>query len=297
MYESILIRMLILHGCCAAIYAALIFFGISKLRKELILPILLVPLFGILAALVIEYIHRRKEDKGVVFDLHNFVLDKDAYWKTIIQRNEDTDILPLEEAVLINDNKTRRRLMLETLYHDPLKYVDVLMVAKNNEDIETAHYAATTISKIQRDFELAIQEFSIAVEKDPENPELIEQYASVQEAYINSGVLEDYLLFRQRLLYSKILEKKIKKDHADKSTFLKMISNCLALKDYDSANKYCDQLKKLTPSDEEAWIESIRVCVASMDKRKLEQTVKEIRNNRINWTKDGREQVSQWLIG
>jgi len=297
MYESILIQTLLFHGCCAVVYSALILFGVSKLRKELILPILLVPIFGILAALVIEYIHRRKEDKGVDFDLHNFSLENDAYWKTIIQRNEDTDIFPLEEAVLINDNKTRRRLMLETLYHDPLKYVDVLMVAKNNEDIETAHYAATTISKIQRDFELAIQELSIAVEKNPDDPELIDQYASVQEAYINSGVLEDYLLFRQRLLYSKILEKKNQKDHADKSTYLKMISNCLALKDYDSAIKYCDQLKKKDPSDEEAWIESIRVCVASMDKRKLDQTIEEIRNKRINWTKNGRELVSQWLIG
>ena len=297
MYKHLLYILLLVHGICALIYSALILLKISRLRKELILPIILVPIFGVLAALVIEGIHFRNKDKGTDIDLHNFDLDNDAYWKNIIQRREDTDILPLEEAVLLNDAHTKRRLMLETLYHDPTKYLDVLMIAKNNEDIETAHYATTTISKIQRDFELTIQKLSSAVENNPDDPELLDKYISIQETYINSGVLEDYLLTRQRILFSKVLEKKLKSNPADKQMILKMISNSLVLKDFDTADKFCRKLQDQWPLDEDTWIESLKVYVESRDKRNFEKTLNDIKSKRINWTKNGRKQVSHWLIG
>lgn len=297
MYKQLLSILLLVHGICALIYSALILFRISRLRKEFLLPIILVPVFGVLSALVIENIHFRKEDKGAEIDLHNFDLDNDAYWKNIIQRREDTDILPLEEVVLINDAQTKRRLMLETLYYDPTKYLDVLMIAKNNEDIETAHYATTTISKIQRDFELTTQKLSMAVEKNPLDSELLDQYISIQEAYINSGVLEDYLLTRQRILFSKMLERKLKIDPEDKQAILKKISNSLALKDFDTAGKCCQLLQTKMPMDEDTWIESIRVYVESRDQRNLEKTLNDIKLKRINWTKSGRKQISHWLIG
>jgi len=297
MFRQVLPIILVIHILCAGLYSIFILIKRSHLRKEHIIPIFLVPVFGILAAITVEVITRKMRKEDYPIDLYSFKLDADPYWKTIFQRKEEKDILPLEEAVILNDNKTRRKLMLETLFDDPYKYLDVLMISKNNDDIETAHYATTTISKIQREFQMGIQKMAITVENDPTNVELLDDYLVLMEKYIQSGVLEDYLLQRQRVLYSKELDRKLALIPNDKPTLIKKINNCLALKEFDSARMHCETLKNAYPYDEDTWIEAVRVCVDSKDKKHLEEVVRVIRNNGITWSKTGREQLAPWLSG
>lgn len=295
MFRLVIPALLIIHGICAAVYAAMIIIGRSHLRREYIIPIFFVPVFGIVAAIVIDMLADKLQKEDYPDELHSFKLDGDAYWKTISQRKEARDILPLEEAVLINDNKTRRKLMLETLFDDPYKYLDVLMISKNNEDIETAHYATTTISKIQRDFQMGIQKMAAAVSAEPINEELLDHYLEFMGKYVESGVLEDYLLKRQRLIYSKELDKKLAFKPADKATLINKIDNCVKLKDFDSAFKFCDVLKSAHPIDEETWIQVMRVCVESNDTKRLKKTAADISTTPIDWSKSGREQVLPWI--
>lgn len=297
MFRQVLPIILIIHVLCAGLYSVFILIKRSHLRKEHIIPIFLVPVFGIIAAITVEVIINKMRKEDYPIDLHSFKLDEDPYWKTIFQRKEERDILPLEEAAILNDNKTRRKLMLETLFDDPYKYLDVLMISMNNDDIETAHYATTTISKIQREFQMGIQKMAISVENDPTNVVLLDDYLDLIEKYIQSGVLEDYLLQRQRVLYSKELDRKLALTPNDKSTLIKKINNCLALKDFDGARTHIETLKTAYPHDEETWIEAIRVCVDSKDKKHLDEVVQVIKNNGITWSKMGMEQLAPWLSG
>ena len=283
------------HLLFALVYSIFILSGKSHLRKEHIIFLSLLPAFGVFAALTMELMIISGRQGKMSVDLEPLNPGDDILWKTIKSFHEKGDLVPLEEAILINETKIRRRFMLEILYSDPYKYLDVLNIAKFNDDIETSHYATTTVSKAQKDFQLSVQKLAVEVENHPENVAALDGYIKILGKYIKSGLLEEHLLKNLRLVYSTILDKKLHKVKSDKKTLIEKLRNNVELKDYVAAFETSDLLKKNFPEDEETWIEALRVCVEGNDAGGLQETIHEIRRNDIVWTKQGREQVSPWL--
>jgi len=286
---------LILHILMALGYAVFIYYGKSRLRKEQILPVFFVPIFGPIMAIVIEMLDILDRQGTKPVELEPLSLGDDILWVTLKSFHEKGDIVPLEEAILINDVKVRRRYMLETLYTDPLKYLDILNIAKYNDDVETSHYATTTISKAQKDFQLSIQKLAVAVESNPNDLGVLDEYIETLEKYIESGLLEEHLLRNLRIVYSKVLDKKLENVNNDKNAMIKKLRNSIKLNEYNLAFEIGDYLIANSPEDETSWIESMRVCVDGRDGNRMQETLSKMRDARINWTRDGKEQVKVWL--
>ena len=56
------------------------------------------------------------------------------------------NILPLEEAMFINEKRDLRLVMMNTIRGDVHAALGVITLALNSEDSETAHYAATVLT-------------------------------------------------------------------------------------------------------------------------------------------------------
>lgn len=289
--------LLLLHAILALLCLCLIFLRKSSLRKEHIIPIIVLPLAGPMMALAVDFLHRSDKQGKTPLPIDLVTPEHDILWKSLKSYHENGDIIPLEEAILIDEVKIRRKLMLQTLYEDPLKYLDILMLAKDNEDVETAHYATTTISHTQRAFQLATQKLAAAVKAQPDDLELLDEYIEALGKYIGSGLLEEHLLRNLRLVYKEALDRRLTKVKNDKSALIRKLRNSIDLGDYTSALSASDALKQHWPEDEQTWIESLRVCVEGEDHLRLYETVEEIRKNNINWTEHGKEQVSTWVEG
>jgi len=284
------------HLLLALIFTIFILSGKSHLRKEQFIFFYLIPIFGIFAALIIELMIISGREGKMSVDLDPLYQGDDILWKTLKSFHEKGDLVPLEEAILINETKIRRRFMLETLYSDPYKYLDILNIAKFNDDMETSHYATTTISKAQKDFQLSIQRLAMEVENNPENTAVLDSYIEILGKYIKSGLLEEHLLKNLRLVYSTILDKKLRRVKSDKKTLIEKLRNNIELKDYVTAFETSNLLKKNFPEDEETWIEALRVYVEGNDAGGLSETINEIRRNDIVWTRQGKDQVSPWFV-
>lgn len=292
--EAILI---LVHLFLVLVYALFILFRISRLRKEHIIPLCLIPVFGILLAITIEWMLFSGNQGRKKPDLETQGLGDDILWVTLKSSHEKSDLVPLEEAVLINEVKIRRKSMLETLYADPLKYLKVLNTAKNNEDIETSHYATTTISKAQKDFQLAIQKKAVAMQRHPDDPAVVDAYVEVLGEYIRSSLLEEGLLRNVRIEYARALDRKLAQARDDKYALTEKLRNAVELHDFSCAFETGLQLRKYWPDDEQTWIESLRVCVEGNNGAELQKTIEEIGRHQIFWTNQGREQVSPWVKG
>lgn len=286
----LILHVLLSAGCVYYIYS-----GKSHIRKEQILPIIFVPIFGPAIALVIELMNATNRQGTRPIELEPMTTADDILWVTLKSFHENSDIVPLEEAILINDVKVRRRFMLETLYTDPLKYLDILNIAKYNDDVETSHYATTTIAKAQKDFQLAIQKLAVEIENNPNDQSLIDEYLETLEKYISSGLLEEHLLRNLRIVYSKVLDRKLEIGKLDRLTIVKKLRNCIELGEYNTAFEHGDFLIANWPENEDSWIESLRICVNSWDGDKLQELVSKMREQKINWTTDGKEKVKIWL--
>jgi|SRR5690242_12159528 len=272
-----------------------IFSGKSQLRKEHLIPLCFIPIFGPFTALSVDLMILSDKQGKRIPDLENLNFGDDILWKTLKRFHEKGDLVPLEEAVLIDEVKVRRKSMLETLYGDPIKYLDVLNVAKHNEDMETSHYATTTISKAQKDFQLSIQKYVLEMESHPDNPDVLDAYLEILRQYIHSGLLEENLLKNLRIVYSKVLDQKLIIVKDDKNALVEKLRNAVELKDYACAFGTSHLLRRYWPEDEQTWIEVLRVCVEEKDCTQLKKTIEEVQHKEIIWTEPGREQVSPWM--
>lgn len=293
----IVYTLLLLHISLVIICIYLMYWRRAYVQKEYIVPIILLPFFGPFMVFVIDLLNTLGMQGKKPLNVDLLTPDEDILWKALKSYHENGNIVPLEEAILINDIKVRRKFMLETLYEDPLKYLDILMLAKNNEDVETSHYATTTISRAQREFQVAIQNQALEVENQPDDLILLDRYIETLGKYIESGLLEEHLLRNLQITYKEVLDKKLDKVQNDKHTLILKLRNNIDLHDYASALSMSNVLKKYWPEDEQTWIEALRVCVEGKDHERLSEVLREISKTNFIWTKEGKEQVSAWVDG
>lgn len=279
------------------VYVIFILLGRSNHQKEFIPILFFIPFFGVLAALIIDMYYKAEGHNQNPIEIYQLSPGENIYWRPIENRKENINLIPLEEAISLNDTKTRRKLMLESLYDNPSKFIDVLLVARTNDDIETVHYASTTISKIQRDFQIELQKLSVAIEKNPEDIQLLDTYIEVTQDYINSDILEEYLLKRQRLMFKEILDRRIEKAGITKNILFSRIDNNLALKDFQFAYDDCISLLNLWSDDEHVWTKTIQVCVESNDPERLKKVLDKTKKLNIQWSAANRALISTWQEG
>ncbi len=265
-------------------------------RKEYWIPILFVPLFGPCIAITIEILYHIQNPGTKVIDLESFAAENDILWKSFFTSKEDNDAIPLEEAILLNDIHTRRKAVLNTFRDDPFRYLDVLMVARNNEDVDTTHYATIQISKIQRQFQLRLQKLAADFKEHPNDAALLDEYIELLDTYLQSPLPEKSILRHQREVYANLLDQKLAFDGNDRKTWVKKLRNCTDVgEDYQSALEIIDLLKKRWPEDEQTWIETLRAIVNWKDSGRVQETIKAMETQKIRWTRWGREQVRMWV--
>ena len=271
-------------------------FGRLGRRKEYLVPILCIPVFGPLLAFTIDLMHVFGNPGLRPVEVEALKLEQNVYWNSIKEPEEDPSVVPLEEAILINDKHTRREMVLDTFRHDSFSYLDVLLLARDNEDTDTTHYATIRITKIRRQYQLALQQCAVEHEKDPEDQAILDKYLRLLEDYIASPLPDDLMLRRQKVVYARLLDKKLALVPNDRHTMLRKLRHYITMKDdYSAAQALADQLKERWPEDEQIWIESLRLCVEWHDQDGLEATLQQMQAAPIIWTRQGRTQVSPWL--
>lgn len=227
----------------------------------------------------------------------------DAEW---MKRNEDThqnlvsspaqavQTVPLEEALLINDARQRRALMMNMLRADPKKYLDVLLVARFNEDPETAHYATATLMELQRQMQMELQRLQLQLKQDPGDDKTWAAYASTLEEYCQSGLIEGQVLRRQRLMLAAALDEIFTRTETPELMSM-AVQNHLQLGQGQEARAVADRMLKRWPGDERPWVEQMRVYAQTHDQAGMLSLMERAQNAPVDWTHAGRERLQYWM--
>ncbi len=217
----------------------------------------------------------------------------EAYKNLIMAHNPVKDTVPLEEALLINDPNKRRTMMMNILRSDPLQYLDLLLVARFNEDTETAHYATATIMELQRQFQLEIQQRQLELDQNEEDIAKHKEYAAFLSRYCESGLLEGQLLRRQRLVLKKALDRGLSIE-IDPALLSMRVRNSLALNESADAKAAAQTLMNRWTLHEVSWLESMRCCVETRDQSGMQSLLQKLRETPVDLTSKGREQLLFW---
>lgn len=113
--------------------------------------------------------------------------------------------VPLEEALIVSDKKSARKLLLDLLREDSTGSLNTILKAVEHQDTEVSHYAASAISDTINEFKIREKKLREKYDKDKENIQLCNEYVQ----YLNDFLSQKILSAPEQRLYCNLFEKLI----------------------------------------------------------------------------------------
>lgn len=290
------VLLLIIHALVCLVLWTLMKLGLLPVRGHMLAVIVLVPLWGPLLVLLLCARSRTFGDASCAGTLESLRLKDDMRRGVQVQRREaDAGVVPLEEALIVNDAGDRRRLMLSMLTEDPGAYLAQLQAAKLNDDVEVAHYAATAVAQISKESDLKLQQLERAFKADP-SAQNLDDYCDYLGDYLASGLAEGRVAQIQRQQYARLLARRCERE----DTLELRIRYATALADVgqiDEAQAVTDQLVLDVPDEQEVWMLCLRLAVMRRDGDEVHRVIDAIDKQHVYLSADNREKLAFWRDG
>lgn len=287
--------LLLIHMLVCLVLWTLIKLGMLQVRGHMLPAMVLVPLWGPLLLVLCA----RGEAFGDALEdgtLESLRLNDEIRRGMQVQvREGDAGVVPLEEALIVNDPSDRRRLMLSMLTDDPDAYLAQLQAAKLNDDVEVAHYAATAVAQISKESDLKLQQLERAFKTDPSTQNL-DAYCDYLGEYLASGLAEGRVEQIQRQQYARLLARRCERE--DGAALRIRYATALAdAGELDEAEAVITQLVAEVPDDQEAWMLCLRLAVMRRDGEAVQQVIDAIDNQHVYLSAENREKLAFWRDG
>ncbi len=205
-------------------------------------------------------------------------------------------VVPIEEALLVNDTKTRRELIVDVLYANPEEYVSQLYKAKANPDTEVVHYAATALAEIQKEFDLAFHDIAQRKAKNPMDTSIDQEYLLCLERYIDSGLLEGDALMSQLRLYSETTGRKLKEENVNgRWTLLNKKADAdVRLGDTAALDEDIAMMEEIWPGRDAIYRYKLESAMLQKDSGRIRELIAQMDEENVFLTTRLREMVKFW---
>lgn len=287
--------LLLIHTLVCLVLSTLVKLGMLPVRGHMLPAMVLVPLWGPLLLVLCA----RGEAFGDALEdgtLESLRLNDEIRRGMQVQvREGDAGVVPLEEALIVNDPSDRRRLMLSMLTEEPDAYLAQLQAAKLNDDVEVAHYAATAVAQISKESDLKLQQLERAFKTDP-STENLDAYCDYLGEYLASGLAEGRVAQIQRQQYARLLARRCEREDGT-ALHIRYATALADAGELDEAEAVITQLVAEVPDDQEAWMLCLRLAVTRRDGEAVQQVIDAIDNQHVYLSAENREKLAFWRDG
>lgn len=291
----LIILLLVLHLIVCGLCLAAMSLGILKCGRRIFWMVLLVPVWGLVCCLFLEWRTRSDVARGAQVGVEKMKINDEIYRSILISEDKmEHQVVPLEEALLLNSNADRRKLMLDVMYANPEDYVTLLQEARSNDDTEVVHYAVTALVELQKKYDLEFQNLDRRMGADPGNITILEEYIALEERYLNSGLLEGADQQTHRRGYSNLLAKRLEKGTKDINWYRKKAEVDLQLLEYDSAYRCMEYMMANWPKEESGYLLCLQYYAAVGDRAGIDRVIDQLKSREVYLSPNGRDQVRFW---
>lgn len=287
--------LVIIHILVCIVLYLLLRLGVLKATRNIFPIVCLVPVWGFVSLLLLEFDTRRGRKEGVQTGVEKLLIEDDTQKNIVAEEDQEhRNVAPINEILAMNDSKTRRSVIMDVLYDDPGGYVEQLQEASVNDDTEVVHYAVTALIELQKEFEQKLLKLERKRKHEPDNQEYREEYFHLVEQYVESGLSEESSLKAYLRIYSGLLEEELQKKGESFSLYRKKARADLKQKEYDSAYQSIRKLISGWPDRETGYLEQMEYYAALKDRDGIKKTIKEIRDGEVHLSPAGRAAVGFW---
>lgn len=237
------------------------------------------PLFYLLAYLFYKLFFQEP------VDLEDVIFSKERI-KSFVSAEEESErnLVSLEEAIEITNEKELRTLMMNVVRGDVQKFLYSISLALNSQDTETAHYAASMLQDALNDFRTKVEKERMLVLADSEQSVL---YAETLVEYMNQVLEQRAFTDMEQRNFVGIMEEMCdilyqKAPGRMSSVMYEAISlRLLEIEDYDQAEKWCNRAKVFYPNTLASFTTQLKLYFASGKKEQFFETVEELKNSSV----------------
>lgn len=271
--------------------------GLLKVKMYMLPVAVFVPLWGPVCVLLIHLQLFSGTDQVKTVGVEKLRVNEEIYKNVFQVREEnDRDVVPLEEALVLNDPARRRELIMNILNDDPGEYVELLKLARMNEDVEVVHYAITAMVELSKEYDYRLQKNEKKYMAAPDDPAILEEYCDFLKEYLSQGFMEKQMEQIQRNQYTQLLLKQLGKK-INLHTCVCLMENLMVQGDFALAGKTLKIMDQNWHRSEEYWIWKIRYLAAQKMGREIEESLKALKEEHIYLSSKGKEALEFWLIG
>lgn len=288
--------LLLVHALVCLVLWTLMKLGLLPVRGHMLAVMVLVPLWGPLLVVLLSVRSAVFGDDLKDATLEALRINDDMHRSMLVQGREGDDgVVPLEEALIVNDPGDRRRLMLSMLTENPDAYLAQLQAAKLNDDVEVAHYAATAVAQISKESDLKLQQLERAFKTDP-SAQNLNAYCDYLGTYLASGLAEGRVDQIQRQQYARLLARRCEREDG----LALRVRYATALADageVDEAEDVAERLVADTPDEQDVWMLCLRLAVLRHDGEMVQRVIDAVDKQHVYLSAENRERLAFWREG
>ncbi len=204
----------------------------------------------------------------------------------------EEDIVPLEESLYLNKAKEARQQLMGLANDDPSYFMDLLYLARLNEDSEIVHYATTFISEISSQYDEKLSILEKRFEEGTPDLDLLSEYCDFMEDYLSKGLLSKQMESLLRKEYEERLLQKLSHGTTTKD-LIRVIHNELSLGFYDLAQRHLTQLSIKSNADDVYYL-YLEYYYQTGQFAEFKNMIREMQGKQVVLSKDKQDLLNFW---
>lgn len=267
---------------------------VLKVPRGMIYVVVLVPFWGALGVMALQLQHWLHREHEKELGVERVRINEEIYRSILTERSRPEDeVVPLEEALIINDPKLRRSLMMDILNHNPGEYARILENARMNEDVEVVHYATTAMAEVSKEFDIQLQQLEAMYAKEPENEKNLDDYCDFLKIYLDRNMVTGQMRIMQMRQYVQLLQKRLERE-PDEKIYTYLAKAQLELCDYAEVERTINQMKKYWPQRESVWLLQLQSFAQQGEGAQIQRLIQRMEEQHIYLSGKGQEVIKFW---
>ena len=283
------------HLVLTCIFFVLMQTKVIPLPSHYIIFVATLPFVGIFVLMMTKYGRKTVPKKSFIMAAVEQPKVEDE--EILVSSQEDTsDIVPLEEALILGQAEVSRKLLLDILGENPERFFDLLRLARLNKDTEVVHYATTVIAELSRKYDLKLLNAERSYEQMEADKKALRTYIANLEEYLKIGLATGEMENLMREDFAELLEKKLEADEPNLDDYVALVKNDLKLGKKDRVEDSLLKMHKLWPSEEIVWLLQLEYAVGERDHDQVKSILETIQAENIYISSNNREKLDFWLV-
>lgn len=218
-------------------------------------------------------------------DLTDVVFSKERIKAvTHAEVERERNMVPLEEAIEITDEKELRNLMMNVVRGDIDKYLASISLALNSEDTEAAHYAASVLQDALNDFRMNVEKQRQLVLQGGEEQKLI---AEDLIEYMNQVLEQRVFTDLEQHTYVEIMDDICEiyyngqPGEMNNSQYEAISMRLLEISDYDKCKKWCERARYHYPNTLSTYTCQLKLYFTNGQKQRFFEVIEELKQSAV----------------